>query len=131
MDKAATIKDFLAFLEEEDLHPQLNNDGDIVFQFEGRTFLVIFEEDDDQFFRLIFPNFWRIDSEDERRKAQDVALKATIQTKVAKVYVIRNHVWATIETFYDTLDHLKPVFRRNLSALLAGAGAFVADMRPE
>lgn len=117
------------FLRKEGYAPQLDSDGDILFKMEGRTYLIIVDRDDEEFFRIVFPNFWSIENEKERRQVHEAALHATAQTKVAKVFPVRDDVWASVELFCSPPDSFKPVFRRSMSALAAAIATFVSKMR--
>ena len=58
------------------------------------------------FFRLVFPNFWEIESDGERAQALGAAQEATADTKVAKVFLVKDNVWASVELFVAA-DYLK------------------------
>jgi hypothetical protein len=79
--------------------------------------------------RLVYPNFWTIESADERTRALQAAQNATAKTKSAKVYVVSENVWASIEAFYATPESFRAVLVRSLQALKAGVNAFVEGMR--
>ena len=129
MSKAERIQNFEAFLKEEGYAPILDADGDLVFKCEGRTYLILLEDNDEEFFRIVFPNFWRIESPAEREAVQRAALQATAETKVAKVYPLGDNTWATIEMFCPTVEEAKPVFERSMNALHAAVALFVEEMR--
>lgn len=129
MSKAQRIQVYFDFLKKEGFVPQLDRDGDIVFKSEGRTYLVILDENDEVFFRLVFPNFWSIENEAERMKVERAALIATANTKVAKVFPVGNNTWATIEMFAPSPENVLPVFLRSMSALMTAVNKFVEEMR--
>ncbi|MGQ9494262.1 MAG: hypothetical protein ACUVR2_10960 [Anaerolineae bacterium] len=129
MSKAERVQTFHNFLHDEGYVPSLDEEGDIRFKCEGRTYLVILDERDEEFFQLAFPNFWPIESEEERAKVENAALTATAQTKVAKVFPVRDNVWATIELFCSSIDHAKTVFHRSLGALQSAVVTFADEMR--
>ncbi len=74
------------------------------------------DENDEEFFRLVYPGFWSIESELEREKAQR-ALTATAQTKVAKVFLVCDNTWASIEMFCSPPEVFRTAFHRSLRAL--------------
>ena len=90
--------------------------------------LIMFDNDDDNFFCLIYPGFWPIESDDERKRIEKAALSATAKTKVAKVFPVEDSVWASIETFATTPDAVTPLFQRMISALRAAVKTFVEEM---
>jgi hypothetical protein len=82
-------------------------------------------ERDEEFFRIAFPNFWPIESPEERAKVTQAALDATASTKVAKVFPVQDNVWATLELFCLPPENFKLVFRRSFSALQSAVTTFV------
>ena len=129
MNKKERAQMYMDYLHSEGFSPQLDQDQDIFFKFEGRTYLILIDERDEEFFRLVFPNFWSIDNEAERVKVEKAALQATADTKVAKVFPVKDNVWATIELFCMPPDAFKGVFKRGLSALRSAVNTFTEKMR--
>jgi hypothetical protein len=125
-EKTMQVKDFL---EEEGYRPTIDDDGDIAFKAEGMALVLTFDDRDEQFVRLILPSFWSIDSSEESKEAKEAALKVNKEIKAAKVFIVRDHVWATIEAFYETADSFTAVFQRSLGALRAAARSFAEEMR--
>lgn len=129
MNKRELADMYVRFLQSEGYHPELDKDGDVVFKSEGKVYLIIADEKDPNYFRLIFPNFWSIDSEAERQKVLVAADYATGRTKVAKVHTVQNNVWASTEMFFGKPEQFKEVFSRAMSALQASVANFVEKMR--
>lgn len=131
MSKAERTTIMQEFLQNEGYVPKLDSDGDITFKYEGGNYIIIFDDDDPEFFRLIYPAFWSIDSPEERVQVEGAALRATSQTKVAKVYLVGENTWAAIELFCPSAEAAVAVFPRSIRALRAAVNTFVADMRGE
>ena len=91
------------------------------------------DEDDDQYFRLVFPNFWPIESNEELARAFYAANRATMAIKSAKVYVRADgkNVVAAIEMFVSGPEEYKDTFTRCMSALRTGVQFFVKTMQDE
>lgn len=119
----------LDWLGNEGYRPSLDRDGDLVFKREGKSYLILFEEGDPMFMRLIFPNFWSIDSEAERAPIAQACTLASANTKVAKVFPVGDNVWASIELFCTSVGQFQGVFERSLSALGSAVERFVREMR--
>jgi len=119
------------YLSGEGFMPSLDDDGDVVFKKEGRTYIIVIDENDEEFFRLVFPNFWPIESEDEREKVIKASCDATAKTKVAKIFPVRDNVWGTIELFVETPGSARAVISRSMSALMAAVDTFAQSMRGE
>lgn len=130
MDKPSRAKMYRDYLAEEGFTPKIDDDGDVFFKYEGKNYVIIIE-DDEQFFRICFPNFWSIESEEERKKVQEAALYAAAKTKVAKVFPVQDDTWAVIELFCDPPESFSRVFRRSLGALQAGVNNFIEKMHED
>lgn len=74
-----------------------DDDDDLVFKHEGGTFVIIFDADDPSFVRVVFPNFWSIDSPEEGEQARAVASEVTTQCKCARVFIKNESAWASAE----------------------------------
>ena len=119
---------FKKYLDGEGFAAKIDSDGDIAFKYEGGTYLILISEDDDIFFRLVYPNFWEIESEEERMKAYIAASTATANVKVAKVHPQKDNVWASIEMFISPMENFQTVFMRSISALQSGIKRFRDEM---
>jgi hypothetical protein len=117
------------FLSTEGFRPTQDPDGDLVFKKEGRTYLIICDDEDPTFFRLVFPNFWSIESDAERLQALTAAQEATADTKVAKVFLVKDNVWASVELFVADPAAVAPVFERSMGALESAVNRYAGVMR--
>ena len=86
-------------------------------------------EKGDEFFRLVYPNFWEIESDEERIKAYIAASTATANVKVVKVHPQGDNVWASIEMFISPMENFQAVFARSMSALQSGIKRFRDEMK--
>jgi hypothetical protein len=120
---------YLEFLREEGYRPEIDRDEDIKFKSEGRWHYVMVDRDDPSFVRLVYPNFWSLETAEERQRAIAAAERATAETKVAKVYVVRENVWAAVEAFCEPQDAFKAVIPRRLRALRTAANVSVKNMK--
>jgi len=126
MTKAELAEPFVAFLRTEGYVPTTDEDGDIRFKCEGWLYLVVFDEDDPQYFRLILPNFYSAEDDTSRREAIEAANKATAATKVAKLFLLDDgSASATVELFATPLEAVLPVFVRSLGAIKAAVRSFI------
>ncbi|GLW64028.1 hypothetical protein Arub01_22720 [Actinomadura rubrobrunea] len=132
MDKNELRDYWMNLLQKEGFRPEVDDDGDIVFKFEGGWYY-IFPGEDDMYFHLIYPNFWPIESEEERARALLAANEATRETKVAKVFLAGNgeNVWATAELFCGDPSAVEPVLNRCLRAIGAAVHMFREKMRSD
>jgi len=131
MDKKARAKLYMDYLTAEGYRPYVDEDGDVIFKSEGLTYIIIIDANDEEYFRLVLPNFWGIESGEELVRALYAANHATQTTKVAKVYVRSDgkNTWAAIEMFIRPPENFKLVFSRAMSALKTAVDDFVSTMR--
>jgi hypothetical protein len=124
------IEMYKTYLDQEGFHPSQDG-GLLIFKQEGRTYVITADENDLPYFQIVFPNFWSIDSDQERAKAYQAANHATSATKVAKIYVREDgkNMWGSIEMFFESPEQFKGVFVRALSALMAGVANFTEKMK--
>lgn len=129
MTKQERVEMYRSFLADEGFTPRVDDDGDLFFKYEGRNYIILVSEKDESYFNLVFPGFWSIDNETERRKAAEAAQHATSETKVAKVFPVGDNTWASIEMFCSPPEAFKPVFQRCLRALRTAVNTFGNKMR--
>lgn len=115
---------YLEFLRSEGFRPILDDAGDIVFKCEGRFYCITVDDDDPLYFRLLFPNFWSLDSEAERHWARVAAAEVTAEFKVVKVYPQHDDVQASAEVFIARPDDFRAVFERCITALQGAVRRF-------
>lgn len=118
------LKDLMTqYLREEGFCPKDTEYG-IDFKFEGTSYAFLYEDDDEQFFRLLMPNIFEMTEENE-----DVVLRAmneaNASVKVVKIYTpVEGYVWAGFEVLVDSTPVLGDIVPRALNMLRAGQHAF-------
>jgi hypothetical protein len=120
---------YMEFLAEEGFRPKLDEDGDITFRCEGKTFLIFRSHGDEQLFRLGALWIWPIESEEERQRALVAAAETTAQLKVVKVFPMNDDIWATVELLFEEPGQVRAVFPRALALCQAGVEQFGSKMR--
>lgn len=122
---------YLDMLAELGFRPERTSTGNAVFKYEGRTHYLYANETDPDYFQLVCPNFWSIDSVEELQRALYCASEISRDTKVAKAYINddETRVSIAVEMFVDDLDHLRPIFTRTLNALSWAVSEFRQRMR--
>ena len=121
-------KMYMDFLKSEG-YPAEDRGNFIVFKVEGLKYFLDINDDDPEFFRIVFPNFWPIESEEERIKAVQSADYSNAKCKVAKIFTVESNTWATIEVFLSKPEDFKAIFQRALGALQNGVKNFAEHMR--
>lgn len=101
----------------------------MVFKREGRVYYVSIDERDPSYFRLIFPNFWSIDDEEELTRALRIANEVNSEIKVGFIVVRKMNVWAVAESYMAEDPELGAWFMRTLELVFAATRKFVELMR--
>jgi hypothetical protein len=124
------LQAYAAYLQGEGYKP-IVAEGMVSFKAEGRTYFVLVDADDSGYFQLVYPNFWTIESDVERRQALRCANEITRSFKVAKVYLRADEgdVWAAIELFLAHPKDFELIFPRALRALQGAGREFVEKMK--
>ncbi|MDR2518386.1 MAG: YbjN domain-containing protein [Spirochaetaceae bacterium] len=112
---------YLTYLREQGYQPSVDSDGDIQFKAEGGTFFIIVDADDLQSFRMLYPNFWEIESLSEKAKVYEVVNYINRTTKVAKVFMNTrgDDVSMDANIFIQKPEDFKIHFRRMLNLLIS------------
>lgn len=126
-----TTRLYFDFLETEGYKPTVNEMNDVLFKAEGKTFIISVDEADDQFLRVVFPNFWSIDDNAELARALAMCNTVNSRIKVGKTIVVNNHVWAVAEMFIDSTPQLSDFLPRTLHILRHTAEVFGTLMKAE
>jgi hypothetical protein len=119
---------YISYLIKEGYKPTVDEYGNVDFKYEGKHYVIIVSENDPEFFRIVLPNIWLIESEKERQKALIAADYATGKIKVVKVLVVRDHVWVSFEVFVSKPEQFQGIFKRSMSALQAATMVFREKM---
>jgi len=129
MDTETKAKMYESHLKGEGYQPTIDGDGDVIFKYEGRTYYIDVN-DDDQYFQLVFPRFWKIDDEAELIRVIAAADHTTHMIKVVKVVTVQDHenVSAFVELFVDKPEDFKPIFLRSLRAIQGAVQEFKEKM---
>jgi hypothetical protein len=133
MNAQQRMKLYTDFLTSEGYRPEMADKELLRFMHEGKTYFITVDDNDPMYFRLVYPNFWSIDDDDERVKVFLAANTTNREVKCVKVYVNEegDDTWAAIEEFFDREhpENVRPVFTRTLRALQAGINNFRDNMQ--
>ena len=118
----------LQYLKEEGFCPK-EDEFTIDFKCEGRNYAFFYDEDDDQYFRLMMPNIYEVT--DENREAVLRALNETNSSiKVVKAYtLIPQAVWVGFEVLVDSTPVLADLVPRGLKMLRAAQNKFYEEIQ--
>jgi hypothetical protein len=120
---------YMDYLREQGYIPSLDSEGDVTFKVEGRYYYISVDENDPAYFRIVYPGFWDIESEEERIAVSAVIMSVNQTTKIAKVYIAS---WDTTEIEADVLlnspEDFKHHFLRMISTLQLARRKFLYEM---
>ncbi len=116
--------DIMSALKAEGYCPELDEEGDVWFRFEGGTYYIQLTKSDETYLRLVFPSFWKIDDEPERRRALYAANQANAQIKIAKVYLLHNVCSVDADHLINDVNDLEERLPRSLRAIQEGVRVF-------
>lgn len=119
---------YVDFLKEEGYAPKVDSDGDVAFKAEGKNYYIEVNEDDSEYFRIVFPNFWEIESEDERVAVAFAASTASRKTKVAKVYLVGDNTSISAEILLSDPASFRDHFGRMIGMILTALETFQEEM---
>jgi hypothetical protein len=122
---------YIEYLTVEGYRPELDKDGDIKFKREGGLYLLMPDKDDEEYFRLSFPNFWALKTDAERAKALEACNYTNRVSKVAKLTMFPDNVWANIELYVPNREAFKPVFGRSIRSIGNAVSNFAKRMKEE
>ena len=105
-----------------------DGDGDVQFSYNDRTYFIEVNEDDNEFFRVVLPNIWPIESVSEGLQVVQACDEVNRSMKCTKAYVTNDDVWIAVELFLSSPDDFKGVFDRCLAAIEQGLETFVEEM---
>jgi hypothetical protein len=89
-----------------------------IFRYEGLTYLSLWEDDDDAFFRLALPKFYDV-MDDNRASILDIVNTVNLRIKYAKTCIENNSVWAYYEHFVTRETDLEAVIEHAIRVLQA------------
>ncbi|MDR2529673.1 MAG: hypothetical protein LBD04_11785 [Synergistaceae bacterium] len=122
---------YVEYLKSEGYSPEVDKDGDVVFKYEGRTYYIGIDDDDPEFFIVVYPNFWEIESDAEKELALEIARKVTDTKKLAKVHLSGQGTNVSVRagTLLKEPEDFKHVLPRMLNAIAIARQEFVKGMR--
>ena len=116
-----SLKDYLYV---EGYRPSINNDGEVMFHFEGKICYIQTAAADSEYVRLVIVNFRSISSEEDRLRVTAAAQEATGGTKVIKIFTVDGDTWCTAELLLPEPEQLTEIISRTLSAIRAALRTF-------
>jgi hypothetical protein len=121
---------YMSYLRGQGYSPTVDEDGDVAFGSDDLTFYIIVNADDPEYFNLMFPTIYSVDTQQERQRAADAISEVNRKRKVAKLYMNsqETRISAGAEVFLRTPGDFEGTFTRMLSNVLLAAKDFLEIM---
>ena len=118
------------YLKNQGLNPVVDSKTTLVVTYDERTYWVDVYEDDEQYYSIVAPNFWKIDNVLSLLNAYKACSIVSLKSKVAKAYVNAesDDVWIRVSTYHDTIDEFNSVVLRYLKAAKFARQNFIETM---
>ena len=112
----ATKELMLNYLQNQGFRPEVTDFG-LAFLYEGKQFLFIYSEDDNEFFQLALPGIFEMDDDNQLAvyKAMDVTNSAQKVIKCTRFS--GNTVWVFFEILIDSTPEFDDIVPRALNML--------------
>lgn len=133
MDKEVLQELYLTYLKDEGYRGEVDEGGDIQFKYEGRWYYILIEEDDEYCCCMLFPDFWEIETEEEKAQAVVVADAINREYKYGKLFTDEDDdgnmtIFAQVSSFLNDLNDFKAFFTKMLDVLQQMSEDFVRAM---
>lgn len=120
---------FLKFLDRGmDIEGWVDDDGDVQFEYNEKTYFIEVNESDPEFFRLVLFNIWPIESVSEQAQVLEAVDAVNRTQKVIKAYTTNDNVWIAMEVFLNDIDDYEAFLERGLKVIESGVEVFIEEM---
>ena len=127
-DNSVIHSNLFSMLQEEGYgNVRTDEDGQLVFQLDGSTYLFSLDNNDPGYIRLLFPNFWSIDSDDERARAMVACNQVTLDCKCASVSIGSDSVTAEVQLLLPTGGTLDGTYVRRILSMISTAVSYFME----
>lgn len=116
-------------LDKRGWSPVVDADGDVQFEAEDRTYFIEVNEDDLDYFRLVLPNIWPIESFKEGLDVLIACDEVNSTVKVARAYTVQDNVWVEVDIFVRRPKDFEDVLDRCMESIDLAVNTFVDAMR--
>ncbi len=118
----------LEYLRNEGYRPNVDDDGDINFKCTGLTFLVLKDDNDEDFIRICLPYICEV-NDDNRIAVLEACHNLCLMRKVIKAFIVNNHVWVVFEILADSTPEVSDFVPRAIDMLQQGREFFYKSLQ--
>jgi len=119
---------YMDFLYENNIAGKIDDDGDVQFKYNDKTFFFRVIENNPLIFDLVLMNVWSIDSESERLEVLRAVNYANREVMHAKTFTYDDKVWVRIEDLMAASDDFESYFEKAMVAIEECLDLFVEAM---
>lgn len=135
MDWPTIRSNYQSMLSDEGFRSEVDGDGDLHFRYEGGHYYIT-QDCDAGYFTMIYPNFWKIENNDEKLAALIAANTATRKVKGVKVCVYDvdspttvGVMGAAVQCFITDQSEVRQFLERGLEYIQYAVDVFTKEMR--
>lgn len=125
------IEQLLTTLQADGFNASIDEDGDLAFRYEGRHYALCFDNDDPLFSKLILPNIWELDSQQEFQRALAALDHLNRRLKLVKAFTVRDHIWLSVEMWMTDHGDWQQLLPRAIRAMSHALHLLSEQMRGE
>jgi len=114
LGQKSLIDRYVDFLTEEGYGPEVDDDGDVKFQYNERTYYITIDNDDPDFFRVARLANLKLSDPAKITQAKEICHQVTRDVKVAKVYWLKGVIWTSSEQIMANPDDFESIFARTM-----------------
>lgn len=129
--KSAVVKEAVSpmialrtLLEAHGFSVQDDPEVGLSFMFEGGQYYLPLQSGDQEFYHLLFPNFWALDSDEEYGRALFACDAVNREAKLVKVHTAESDVWAGVEALHASPEAFMAQLPRYLVLVQEAVRAF-------
>ena len=119
---------YIGVLTQNDIEGWVDEDGDVQFEYEEKSYFIAIYEDDPEFFQLSLFNIWPIETVVESSQVLLALDMVNRDHKVVKGYTIDDDVWLAVEIFLSSPFEASTIFQRSLESLEEAVDTFISGM---
>ena len=121
----AKMEEIINYLQNEGPMPKKDEDGDIVFKYQMKNFIIFDTTDDEQYLQIALPGIYDV-TEENLVEVLAACNSVNRGIKVAKVIITGDNksVWVVYESMLDTTPVYDDIVPRSLEILMAAQKSF-------
>jgi hypothetical protein len=110
------------WLSNEGYKHTVDEDGDVIFKYQGANLVCPAESNDPLFFRILMPGIYEI--EGNREKCLEAMNTVCRERKVVKAFSVENTIHLSIEMLMDSSPEIEDFFERCCDMLIEAQQVF-------